>query len=92
MSTNTNTIKLTCGYEDTDFTRVVTISDVDSTAAAVETVRAKVQAVNTSLAGGTDGGLSDFFRSDDYDASEGVGALKEITQAVINEQTVTDLI
>lgn len=92
MSTTTNTIKLTCGYEETDFTRVITISDVDSINATDETVRAKVKAVNTSLAGGTDGGLSTFFRSDDYDASQGVGALKEITQAVINEQTVTDLI
>lgn len=91
MST-TNTIKLTCGYEDTDFERIVTIGDVDSTAAAVETVRAKVKAVNQSLAGGTDDGLSEFFRSDDYDDSQGVGTLKQITKAVLNEQTVTDLI
>lgn len=60
-----STIKLTLAYEDTDFTRQIIINDVADTDAALETVRAKAKAVNESLAGGTDDGLSDFFRADD---------------------------
>ena len=92
MSEKSYTIKATCAYEGTDFERVYTISDVDSISAATETVRAKVQAINQSLAGGNADGLEDFFRSDDYDSTEGVGELKEITKVVINNQTITTLI
>ena len=60
-----STIKLTLAYEDTDFTRQIIINDVADTDAALETVRAKAKAVNESLAGGTDDGLSTFFRADD---------------------------
>ena len=85
-------IKLTLGYEGTDFERLVTVSGVDSIDAATETVRAKAQAVNESLAGGTDGGLADFFRADDFDAQEQIGNLSAIKQVVIDNTTKKVLI
>lgn len=92
MSTTTNNIKLTCGYKDTDFTRKYTITGVDSLSADKETVRGKVQAINGSLEGGTSDGLDTFFRSDDYDASESIGAFSGITEAVISNVTETVII
>ena len=89
MSTTDYSIKLTLGYGNTDFERKLTLSGVDSVTAATETVRSKVQAINDSLAGGTDAGLSTFFRSDDYDASQSVGALAEIVDCVIEKTTTT---
>lgn len=58
-------IKLGLTYENTDFNREVIITDVSETDAAIETVRAKVDAVNASLSGGTSDGLNQFFRADD---------------------------
>lgn len=92
MSTTTNNIKLTCGYENTDFTRKYTINGVDSLSADKETVRGKIQAINGSLEAGNSGGLDTFFRSDDYDASETVGAFSGITEAIINNVTETIII
>ena len=85
-------IKLTLGYGGTDFERKLTLSDVDSVSAATETVRGKVKAINASLEAGTDDGLSDFFRSDDYNASEAVGDLSEIKECVIERNDTTVLI
>ena len=92
MSTSTYDIKLTCGYQNTDATRQYKFTGVDSVSAATETVRAKVKAINESLAGGTDGGLKDFFRSDNFNAQESIGALSEITQAVIDNRVETVII
>lgn len=93
MSTTTDyTINLTLGYEGTEFERTLALKNVDSVSAATETVRSNVKAVNASLEGGTDGGLSNFFRSDDYDASNSIGALNAIKQAVIKRADVTVLI
>lgn len=92
MSTSEYSIKMTLGYTDTDFTRTMTAKGVDSASAAANTVRTKAQAVNASLEGGTDGGLNSFFLSDDYDQSEGIGTLKEISQVIINQDDVTVLI
>lgn len=92
MSTTDYSVKLTLGYEGTDFERAMTIKGVDSVSATASTVKSKVQAVNASLSGGTDGGLSNFILSDDYDASESIGALKEIKTCVIDKTTKTVLI
>lgn len=58
-------IKIGMTYTGTDFTRDLIITDVAETDAAIETVRAKVDAVNQSLAGGTSDGLDSFFLADD---------------------------
>ena len=85
-------VKMTLGYTNTDYERLVTVKGVDSAAAAVETVRTKAKAVNASLAGGTDGGLNSFFIGEDYDQSEGVGKLAQIKQVIIKEDDETTLI
>lgn len=88
-----NSIKLGLGYTNTDSTRQVTIGDVaDSICAAPATVKSKIQAINASLAAGTDGGLSDFFRSDDYDAAESIGSFNQIKSATIVESEVTNIV
>ncbi|MBR2775198.1 MAG: hypothetical protein IKD73_09465 [Selenomonadaceae bacterium] len=91
MSTTYN-IKLGLGYEGTDFERKLEIKDVATADAATETVRAKVKGLNESLAGGTADGLDDFFRSDDYDASQDIGKLKAITTCEILKRDVTKYI
>lgn len=88
-----NSIKLGIGYTNTDSTRQITISDVaDSICASPATVKSKVQAINASLAAGTDGGLSDFFRSDDYDAVQSIGSFNQIKSATIVESEVTNIV
>ena len=57
-------ITLTLGYEDSDFTRQMKLDNVSDTDAVANTVRAKIQAVNASLSGGTAGGLSTVFLGD----------------------------
>lgn len=91
MST-TNTIKLMLGYTGTDFVRKQNITDVAASDADVETVRAKVKAVNASLEAGTADGLETFFRADDYDAQESIGAFAGVTQAVIDNTETTIII
>ena len=90
-----NSIKLTFGYKDTDFTRVYTIGNVADSivadATAKNAVRNKIKAINQSLSGGTSGGLNTAFRSNDFDASEGIGSFSEIKAATIIEQEVTAL-
>ncbi len=76
-----NVVKLTFGYEGTDFTRRMTISGVADS--LIPNVKANVKAVNASIAGGTDDGLADFFRSDDYDSDEGIGTFTGITAATV---------
>lgn len=76
-----NSIKLTLGYEGTDFTRNLTISGVADSIAG--DAKAKIKALNASIVGGTDGGLSTFFRSDDYDETEGIGTFAGVTAATI---------
>lgn len=68
MSTITNSVTLTFGYSNTESTRNYKISGLS--AADLTTAKAKILAVNASIAGGTDGGLTDFFRADDYDDSD----------------------
>ena len=82
-----NKLKMTFGYENTDFTRNLTIANVaDSLTSGIKN---KIKAVNTSLAGGTAGGLDSFFRSDDYDSEAGIGKFSGITAAQLESTTVT---
>ena len=76
-----NSVKLTFGYEGTDFTRTLTLHGVADSIAG--TAKARIKALNASVVGGTDGGLSDFLRSDDYDSEEGIGTFTGITAAQI---------
>lgn len=73
-----NTIDMKFGYNGTDFKRTYSIGGVSS--AYLSTAESKARAINTSLAGGTAGGLSSFFISDDYysDGSETIGQMKAI--------------
>ena len=84
-----NSIKLTFGYEGTDFTRNMTIGGVDDS--LISGAKAKIKAINASIAGGTDDGLSTFFRSDDYDAEEGIGTFSGITAATIVSTETTHI-
>ena len=88
----TYTINLGLRYTGTDFERQLTIPDVAETDAALATVRAKVEAVNASISGGTDDGLSDFFRSDDFDSAENIGALRGIATAEVKAVDATQIL
>ena len=87
-----NSVTMTLGYTGTDFTRKFKIDNVD--AGALSSVKGKILAINASIAGGTDGGLSDFFRADDYDATDAnnvIGKFNGITAAQIDSVEVTTL-
>lgn len=89
MPTTENTVKMKLSYKNTDFTRQMTIGDVaDSVLADVDT---KIEAINSSLEGGTAGGLETFFIADDYDAQQSIGSFKKISEAVISTVTETDI-
>lgn len=88
----TNSVTLKFGYTGTDFTRQYKIEDVAT--AELENVKSKVLAVNASLKAGTDGGLADFFHSDDYDASDSenvIGKFNGIVAAQYTTSEVTDI-
>ncbi len=94
MSETKRTAKLTFGYSNTDFTRTYKFDGLS--AAGVSGVKAAVLAVNASLTAGTDGGLSTFFRSDDYDVSDPdnpVGIFNGIvaSQTIVEEDEVINL-
>lgn len=55
-------VKLTCGYEGTDFTRQYQFECAES---LVADVKDNVLAINASLAASTSGGMHTFFLSDD---------------------------
>lgn len=84
-----NKLKLTFGYAGTEFTRNYTITNVaDSLTGGI---KSKILAVNASLAGGNSDGLNNFFRSDDYDADENIGAFTGITAAQLESTTITTI-
>lgn len=85
-----NYVQLTYGYVGTDFTRQFTISKIaDSIAADEDTIKAKVLAINASLQAGTATDLANFFRSDDYDGTN--GKLNRIVKAKLVTETVTNI-
>ena len=94
MSTITNSVTLTFGYSNTESTRNYKISGLS--AADLTSAKAKILAVNASIEGGTDDGLTDFFRADDYDDSDVnniVGKFSGIVaaKAESSEETVINL-
>lgn len=62
-------IQMRFGYKGTDFTRDYTLEGMST--AALNQAQAKILAINSSLAAGTDDGLSDFFLADDFDGTNG---------------------
>ena len=81
-STTSVAVKLITGYENSDASRQYTF---DCAASLVSGVKAKVKAINSSLAGGTDGGLSSFFVDDDGNG------LATISSAFTVVETVDEL-
>ena len=75
------TLKTTFTFDD-DTTRQYAFSVADSLATAC---KSKIKAINTSLAGGTDNGLGDFFLSDGGDP------LVKISAAQLISETETEL-
>lgn len=55
-------LRLTFGYDSSDQKRNYTFTDFPSSVAA--DIKTKVNAINESLAGETDGGLAEFFTDD----------------------------
>lgn len=90
-----NSIKFGFGYKNTDFKRDYTITGVAdsivSTTEAKDAIRNQVKAINVSLTGGTDGGLSTTFLSDDFDAAQSIGAFNHINSVTIYEKEETEL-
>lgn len=76
------TLKLTMGYQDTDFTRIYTATIPESIATSVKD---NVKNINSSLLGGTAGGMESFFISDDGDYLKAIIAAKIIE---IQEDTI----
>ena len=81
-----NSITLTLGFEDTDFTRQLKFDNLPDTALVVNTLKERILAVNESLSAGTAGGLSTFFLSDEGDNFTGIVAAKtdSVTETVLN--------
>ena len=74
-------VELYLGYNNSEFIRTVTISNVSLS--AIADVKSKCMAINASLAASTDGGMSNFFVDDSGNS------LKEITKAkiIVTEET-----
>lgn len=75
----TNNVILTAAYTGTDFERTYNFAGVSSS--YLSGIENAVVALNGSIAGGTDGGFKEFFRSDDYDDSDSsdiIGELQKI--------------
>ena len=85
----TNSATITLGYAGTTETRKYKFDGL--TTAQCEGLKAKVLALNASISGGTDDGLSDFFISDDYDAEAGIGTFTGIIAAQYEQTTVTEI-
>ena len=81
MSETYQDVQLYLGYENSDYVRTMTISNVSMS--AIANVKDKCMAINASLAASTDSGMKDFFVDDNGNS------LKEITKAkiIITEET-----
>lgn len=84
----TVSVTMTLGYTNTDATRTIKIGDVARS--ALSSVAAKTKAVNASLAAGTDDGLADFFRADDYDASDPNNIVGKFNRIVAIKSDITE--
>lgn len=88
MSTTESKIQLTLAYDQTSFTRSLSMNVDDSIAAAAGTVKSKIDAINASLAGGTADSLKNFFLADDYDGVGGTLSRIKDAKITIVEETV----
>ena len=88
MSETVRKAKMVFGYSNTDFTRTYNFAGLS--AAAITGLKSNVMAVNASLAAGTDNGLADFFRSDDYDASDSENIIGKFTGIVTLQSFVEE--
>jgi len=82
-----NSITLTTSYTNSEYKRKYKIDEVESD--ALINAKAKILAINESLAGGTDNGLADFIVADDYDGTN--GKLQAITAAIIESVSETEI-
>ena len=89
MSETRNSVTLTLGYSNTEFTRKWKLDGLS--AAALPNVKSKILAVNASIAGGTDDGLADFFRSDDFDDSDPNNIIGKFTGIVAAQAESTEV-
>ena len=88
----TNSATITLGYAGTTLTRKYKFENL--TVEQCEGLKAKVLALNASISGGTDDGLSEFFISDDYDASDPnnvIGTFTGIIAAQYEQTNVTEI-
>ena len=83
-----NKLTMTFGYQNTDFTRNVTVGNVAASLSAA-TLKTRIKGVNSSISGGTSDGLPTFFRSDDFDSTNSIGAFSGITAAKLESTTET---
>lgn len=74
-------VQFTFAYNASEQTRTYAFDVAESIAADTATIKQKIQAINASLAAGTDDGLADFFVADDYDGTG--GKLSSIKSAVV---------
>ena len=88
MSETVRKAKMVFGYSNTDFTRTYNFAGLS--AAAITNLKSNVMAVNASLSAGTDNGLADFFRSDDYDASDSENIIGKFTGIVTLQSFVEE--
>lgn len=89
MANAVHSVTITMGYKNTNFTRSYKFANISDTALA--NVEAKINALNASLAGGTDDGLAEFYRSDDFDASQDKGTFTKIVSAQTESITETKI-
>ena len=86
------TLILTLGYSNTDFTRQYKIAhDGIGSASECETA---IQALNAGISAGTENAFAEFFRSDDYDATDSnniVGKCTGIVAAQLKFTTETEI-
>ena len=91
-----NSVKLTFGYEGTEFTRQYKFDGIADSVLA--NVKNNVMDFNDSISGafGASGtlaaaGLSTFFISDDFDAEEEIGNFTGIVAAQYTSETTTEI-
>lgn len=89
MADQNITVNVKLGYKNTDFTRTYGIDDVARD--DIQYIQEKINAINASIAAGTDGGMSAFFLADDYDESEDIGTMVGIIEAeavIVEEELI----
>ena len=73
-------VKLTFGYSNSDQTRQLNFSNVAES--LIPDIKDNVLAINDSIAAGTDGGLTSFFKDDDGNNFSGITAAQIVSETV----------